>query len=378
MHDADFIGRQRIIFAGVAGRDDVVDAGGGDPVDDAGKLLLLDGAVRAIGRDVDAGNAAERGADLVDAHDACSWCGVAVSPTCGLANCDLSLAALESRLYMLPPRANDMVAHRAFSRVGVATGKGFEDGVMLDERAAALLDVGEQEVARRVIVDALPHQDALQITAAGRGMDSIVERLVQHDELRSFAGLGRETHLGDDIAQGGDLGVRDAGRRHARDHAFERSAGERHLFRLRRIEGDPRATARLGDDQPLVLQPPERLLERRRAHAEVLGHLAFVQQRARGDLAADDRPPQRIVHVLPQALEKRRIDRIQPGACNVLGHRVLLRGLASRRALQCAGLRRTYWDRSATCGLVETPAECFLPCLVRMSSQAWLPNRYAA
>ena len=158
----------------------------------------------------------------------------------------------------------------------------------------------------------------------------------------------------------------DAGRRHAGDHAFERGAGERHLLRLRGVEGHPHAAARLGDDQPLVLQPPERLLERRRADAELArpsgarsatrpeGISPLMIARRRRSWTCSRRP-----------FRRAGIDRIQPRACNVRA-RVLLRGLASRRAPQCAGLRRTYWDRSATCGLVETPAECFLPCLVRL------------
>ncbi len=80
---------------------------------------------------------------------------------------------------------------------------------------------------------------------------------------------------------------------------FERHADDREFLEILRCQaGDANAPVGFRLDQPLGLQHPKRLTQRRAAHAQVIRQRDLRHVRPSGDLAVEDRPPHDRVDVL--------------------------------------------------------------------------------
>src|SRR5690349_5657130 len=102
---------------------------------------------------------------------------------------------------MLPPRADNMLAHFPLGSLAVMTRESVENGAMLAQCTEPLVRVAEDELAGRVNIDALAHQDPLQIVAAGDLVNRVVKQLVEGDKILGGAGGRGLDHLLDDGSQ---------------------------------------------------------------------------------------------------------------------------------------------------------------------------------
>ena len=177
------------------------------------------------------------------------------------------------------PRSRVCCRTRALGKLRVARLERFDDGHVVDDRAARaiLLRDGPRPYRSHVKEEILG--DLRQQIAAAQAEQRLVERDVGLGVLVD-PGLGRAVLVerGEHLAQGGDLPRGRVFDDEPCRHALQRRPHRDHLEHfLLGLAGDEGATPGNGAHEALVLEPAQGLPDGRAAHSQLDGELAFVQ-----------------------------------------------------------------------------------------------------
>src|SRR3954451_398592 len=189
----------------------------------------------------------------------------------------------------IPPGAPDVAVepHRVLAdllagALGIARFDRFDDVHVILDRAAHPVAFRHGALADGAHMEEQPVGDVLEQPAAAELENALVEGYVG---FRIFVDMGLELVLAvarQGAPQAGDLLVRGMFAGKPRRHAFERRPdGDHFEDLLERVALDEDAAPWLDLDEPLLLEPGQRLADRGAGDAELLRHLALVEAQIR-------------------------------------------------------------------------------------------------
>ena len=149
---------------------------------------------------------------------------------------------------------------------------------VVDDRALGAIALADRVLADGAHVQEQVVGEAVEHLALPHAEDRLVEADIGLGVLVD-PGLDLPLReLAEHLPEAPDLRVRAVQGRKARGHALQgRPRGDRLDDLLLALAGDEGAAARQGDDEPLVLEPLQRLADRGPAHPELLAELALVE-----------------------------------------------------------------------------------------------------